>query len=103
MGTGPNASVQKYLNDKKVPQLFVLSGATRFSDGKQWPWTTGFTPTYMDEGREAARFILRTKPHAKIALLMQNDDSGKDTVAGFKEALGDQAKQMIVAELTYEA
>ncbi|MGE4238826.1 ABC transporter substrate-binding protein [Ramlibacter sp.] len=102
MGTGPNASVQKYLNDRKVPQVFVLSGATRFTDAKTAPWTMSFSPTYIDEGREAARYILRTKPNAKIALLYANDDSGKDTAIGFKEGLGADKVKMIVSEQTYE-
>jgi ABC-type branched-subunit amino acid transport system substrate-binding protein len=104
MGTGPNAAVQKYLNDHKVPQLFVLSGATRFADGKHWPWSMSFSPTYMVEGAEAARYILKSKPNAKIALLYNNDDSGRDTAAGFKQGLGPElAKKMIVSEQTYEA
>jgi len=102
MGTGPNAAVQKYLNNKKIPQLFALSGATRFADGERYPWTTGFSPTYMDEGREAARYILRNKPDAKIALLYQNDDSGRDTIAGFKDGLGAENLKMIVSDQTYE-
>ncbi len=103
MGTGPNASVQKYLNDRKVPQMFVLSGATRFTDAKTAPWSMSFSPTYMDEGREAARYIIRTNPNAKIALLYQNDDSGKDTAIGFKEGLGPDRVKQIVSEQTYEA
>ena len=101
IGTPPNASVQKYLNDKKVPQLLASTGATRFTDPKNFPWTIAFNPNYQSEGHIYARFILANYPNAKIAILYQNDDLGKDYVKGLKDALGDKAS-MIVAEKSYE-
>ncbi|MBN9001526.1 MAG: ABC transporter substrate-binding protein [Rhizobiales bacterium] len=102
VGTPPNAAVQKYLNQKKVPQLFAATGATRFSDPKNYPWTIGFNPNYQSEGRIYGKYILATYPNAKIGILFQNDDLGRDYVTGLKEALGDKAKTMIVAETSYE-
>ncbi|MBN8961448.1 MAG: ABC transporter substrate-binding protein [Rhizobiales bacterium] len=102
VGTPPNAAVQKYLNQKKVPQLFAATGATRFSDPKNFPWTMGFNPNYQSEGRIYGKYILATYPNAKIGILYQNDDLGRDYVTGLKEALGDKAKTMIVAETSYE-
>ena len=102
LGTAPQAAVQKYLNDKKFPQLFVSSGATRFSDHKGFPWTMAFNPNYQSEGHIYAQLILKSYPNAKIAILYQNDDFGKDYVVGLKDALGDKAKTMIVAEAPYE-
>ncbi|MCS3718468.1 branched-chain amino acid transport system substrate-binding protein [Bradyrhizobium elkanii] len=100
VGTAPNISVQKYLNIKRVPQLFVSSGATRWNDPKQFPWTVGFNPTYELEGRLYARYILKTKPDAKIAVITPNEDAGKDYLRGFKDGLGEHVGQ-IVAETTY--
>nr|WP_076865746.1 ABC transporter substrate-binding protein [Bradyrhizobium mercantei] len=100
VGTAPNISVQKYLNIKKVPQLFVSSGATRWNDPKQFPWTVGFNPTYELEGRLYAKYILKTKPDAKIAVITPNEDAGKDYLKGFKDGLGEHVGQ-IVAETTY--
>ncbi|WP_420831395.1 ABC transporter substrate-binding protein [Bradyrhizobium acaciae] len=100
VGTAPNISVQKYLNIKKVPQLFVSSGATRWNDPKQFPWTVGFNPTYELEGRLYAKYILKTKPNAKIAVITPNEDAGKDYLRGFKDGLGEHVGQ-IVAETTY--
>lgn len=100
VGTAPNISVQKYLNIKKVPQLFVSSGATRWNDPKQFPWTVGFNPTYELEGRLYAKYILKTKPDAKIAVITPNEDAGKDYLRGFKDGLGEHVGQ-IVAETTY--
>lgn len=103
LGTPNNAATQKYLNLKKVPQLFVGTAATRFgADPKEFPWTMGWAPSYVSEGRVYARFILATKPDGKIAVLSQNDDYGKDMVKGLKEGLGDKAKTMIVGEEAYE-
>ncbi|HWV97192.1 MAG TPA: ABC transporter substrate-binding protein [Xanthobacteraceae bacterium] len=102
VGTPPNAAVQKYLNQKKVPQLFAATGATRFSDPKNFPWTMGFNPNYQSEGRIYGKYILANYPNAKIGILFQNDDLGRDYVTGLKEALGDKAKTMIVAEASYE-
>jgi branched-chain amino acid transport system substrate-binding protein len=102
LGTGPNTAVQKYLNAKKVPQLFVATGASKWNDPKDFPWTMGWQPNYQTEGSIYARHILLTKPNAKIAVLMQNDDYGKDYLKGFKDGLGAKAATMIVAEATYE-
>jgi branched-chain amino acid transport system substrate-binding protein len=100
VGTGPNISVQKYLNIKHVPQLFVSSGATRWNDPKQFPWTVGFNPTYELEGQIYAQYILKTKPDAKIAVITPNEDAGKDYLRGFKAGLGEHADQL-VSETTY--
>jgi branched-chain amino acid transport system substrate-binding protein len=100
VGTSPNIAVQKYLNIKRVPQLFVSSGATRWNDPKQFPWTLGFNPTYELEGRLYAQFILKTKPNAKIAVITPNEDAGKDYLKGFKAGLGEHIDQL-VSETTY--
>jgi ABC-type branched-subunit amino acid transport system substrate-binding protein len=102
IGTPGNAAVQKYLNTKKVPQLFAATGASRFTDPKSFPWTMGFNPNYQSEGRIYGRFILANYPNAKIGILYQNDDLGRDYVTGLKAALGDKAASMIVAETSYE-
>jgi branched-chain amino acid transport system substrate-binding protein len=102
IGTPGNAAVQKYLNTKKVPQLFAATGASRFTDPKNFPWTMGFNPNYQSEGRIYGRFILTNYPDAKIGILYQNDDLGRDYVTGLKAALGDKAASMIVAETSYE-
>jgi branched-chain amino acid transport system substrate-binding protein len=102
LGTAHNAAVQKYLNDKKVPQLFVATGATRFSDPVNFPWTTSANPSYQTEARVYGRYILANYSNAKIGILYQNDDLGKDYVVGLKQALGDKAASMIVAEAAYE-
>ncbi len=102
IGTPPNAAVQKYLNQKKVPQLFAATGASRFSDPKNFPWTIGFNPNYQSEGRIYGKYILANYPNAKIGVLFQNDDLGRDYVTGLKEGLGDKAKTMIVGETSYE-
>ena len=101
LGTATNTAVQKYLNMKHVPQLFISSGATKWGDPKNFPWTMGFNPTYQLEGKTYASHILANAPKAKIAVLYQNDDYGKDMLKGLKDGLGAQAKQ-IVAEATYE-
>ena len=103
LGTPSNTAIQKYLNDKKVPQLFVATGATKWGEPKTFPWTMGWQPTYQAEGRIYAQHILETKPNAKIAVLYQNDDYGKDYLKGFEDGLGDKAKTMIVAKATYES
>jgi branched-chain amino acid transport system substrate-binding protein len=100
VGTAPNISVQKYLNVKRVPQLFVSSGATRWNDPKHFPWTVGFNPTYELEGKLYAKYILKTKPDAKIAVITPNEDAGKDYLKGFKDGLGEHVGQ-IVSETTY--
>ena len=102
LGTAQNIAVQRYLNAKKIPQLFVNTGATRFGDPKANPWTMGWQPTYQAEGRLYAKHILQTKPNAKIGVLMQNDDFGKDYMKGLLDGLGDKAKTMVTHHLTYE-
>jgi len=101
LGTAPNIAVQKYLNGKKVPQLFVATGATRWSDPANFPWTMGWQPSYQIEGAILGRYTVSAHPAAKIGILYQNDDSGKDYLKGFKVGLGAAAKQ-IVAEISYE-
>jgi branched-chain amino acid transport system substrate-binding protein len=103
LGTPTNNAIQKYLNDKKVPQLFVATGATKFGDPKSFPWTMGWQPTYQSEGRIYAKYILQNHPQGKIGILYQNDDSGRDYIKGLKDGLGaEAAKRMIVAELPYD-
>ena len=102
LGTAQNIAVQRYLNAKKIPQLFINTGATRFGDPKTNPWTMGWQPTYQAEGRLYAKHILQTKPNAKIGVLMQNDDFGKDYMKGLLDGLGDKAKTMIVSKISYE-
>ena len=102
IGTPSNAAVQKYLNAKKVPQLLAATGASKFTDPKNFPWTMGFNPNYRVEGRIYGSYILKNYPNAKIGVLFQNDDLGRDYVAGLKDVLGDKAKTMIVAEASYE-
>jgi branched-chain amino acid transport system substrate-binding protein len=100
VGTAPNISVQKYLNAKHVPQIFVSSGATRWNDPEHFPWTVGFNPTYELEGKLYAEYILKTRPNAKIAVIAPNEDAGKDYVRGFKAGLGEHIDQL-VSETTY--
>jgi len=102
LGTPSNAAVQKYLNTKKVPQLFAATGASRFSDPKNFPWTMGFNPNYFVEGRIYGQYIIKEYPNAKIGVLYQNDDLGKDYLNGLKAGLGDKAAKMVVAEASYE-
>jgi branched-chain amino acid transport system substrate-binding protein len=102
LGTPSNTAIQKYLNSKKVPQLFVATGATKWGDPKNFPWTMGWQPTYQSESRIYAKYLLQTKPDAKIAVIYQNDDYGKDYLKGLKDGLGPKAASMIVAEESYE-
>src|SRR6266852_5573141 len=102
LGTPSNAAVQKYLNGKKVPQLFAATGASKFTDPKNFPWTMGFNPNYFVEGRIYGQYILKEYPTAKVGVLYQNDDLGKDYLNGLKAGLGDKAASMIVAEASYE-
>src|SRR5215218_2697165 len=102
IGTPVNAAVQKYLNSKKVPQLFAATGASKFTDPKNFPWTMGFNPNYFVEGRIYGQYILKNYPDAKIGILYQNDDLGKDYQNGIKAGLGDKAANMVVAEASYE-
>ena len=101
LGTPSNTAIEKYLNGKKVPQLFVATGATKWNDPKSFPWTMGWQPSYQSEAHIYAKFLLREKPDAKIGVLYQNDDFGKDYLKGLKEALGAKTT-MIVAEESYE-
>jgi branched-chain amino acid transport system substrate-binding protein len=102
IGTPSNAAVQKYLNTKKVPQLFAATGASKFTDPKNFPWTLGFNPNYFVEGRIYGQYILKEYPNAKVGVLYQNDDLGKDYLNGIKAGLGDKAATMVVAEASYE-
>jgi branched-chain amino acid transport system substrate-binding protein len=102
LGTPPNSAIQKYMNTKKVPQLFVATGATKWNDPKDFPWTMGWQPSYQSESQIYAKYILKNHPNAKIAILYQNDDYGKDYVKGLKDGLGDKAASMIIAEESYE-
>ena len=102
IGTPSNAAVQKYLNTKKVPQLFAATGATKFTDPKNFPWTLGFNPNYFVEGRIYGQYILKQYPNAKVGILYQNDDLGRDYLNGIKAGLGEKAATMVVAEASYE-
>jgi branched-chain amino acid transport system substrate-binding protein len=102
LGTPTQTAVQKYQNAKKVPQLFLATGASKWNDPKDFPWTMGFQPSYRVEARIFAKYILKTKPGAKIAVFYANDDFGKDYVAGLKDVFGDKASSLIVAEESYE-
>ena len=103
LGTPTNNAIQKYMDLKKVPQLFVATGATKFGDPKNFPWTMGWQPTYQTEGRIYAKYILQNLPQGKIGVLYQNDDSGRDYLKGLKDGLGPEAaKRMIIAELPYD-
>ncbi|QPF84544.1 ABC transporter substrate-binding protein [Bradyrhizobium genosp. L] len=101
LGTATNAAIRKYMNEKQVPQLFVASGASKWNDPKDYPWTMGWQPSYQDEARVYAKYIMKQKPDAKVAVLYQNDDFGKDYLKGLKDAFGDKAS-MIIAEEAYE-
>ena len=101
VGTATNMAVVKYINQKKVPHLFVGSGATIFNDPEHYPWTLSWTPHYASEAEIYAKYILSAKPDAKIGILAQNDDLGRDYTMGFKRGLGDRAASMIVSSLTY--
>jgi len=101
LGTPPNSAIQKYMNSKKVPQLFVATGATKWNDPKDFPWTMGWQPNYQSETQIYAKYILKNYPNAKIGVLYQNDDYGKDYLKGLKDGLGSKAS-MIVREESYE-
>jgi branched-chain amino acid transport system substrate-binding protein len=102
LGTPPNTAIWSYLNENKVPQLFVASGAEKFNDPKNHPWTMGWLPSYRIESRIYARYILKNLPNAKIAVLYENDDFGKDYLLGLREGLGVAADKMIVVSKSYE-
>ncbi|MCP3461388.1 MULTISPECIES: ABC transporter substrate-binding protein [unclassified Bradyrhizobium] len=101
LGTSTNAAIRKYMNEKKVPQLFVASGASKWNDPKNYPWTMGWQPSYASEARIYAKYIIKEKPEARIAVLYQNDDFGKDYLRGLKDGLGPKAS-MIVLEDGYD-
>jgi branched-chain amino acid transport system substrate-binding protein len=101
LGTPSNSAIQKYMNSKKVPQLFVATGATKWNDAKDFPWTMGWQPSYQSEARIYAKFLMKEKPAGKIAILYQNDDFGKDYLKGLKDGLGAKAS-MVIAEESYE-
>jgi ABC-type branched-subunit amino acid transport system substrate-binding protein len=102
LGTPSNTAIQRYMNAKKVPQLFVQTGATKWNDPHNFPWTIGWQPNYQNEARIYAKYILRERPNARIAVLYQNDDYGKDYLKGLKDGLGDRAASMIVGEDAYD-
>src|SRR6266567_2300537 len=101
LGTPSNSAIQKYMNAKKVPQLFVSTGATKWNDPKNFPWTMGWQPSYQSEARIYAKYLMKEKPDAKIAIMFQNDDFGKDYLKGLKDGLGAKAS-MVIAEESYE-
>ncbi|MCK1655084.1 ABC transporter substrate-binding protein [Bradyrhizobium sp. 149] len=101
LGTSTNGAIRKYMNEKKVPQLFVASGASKWNDPKQYPWTMGWQPSYASEARIYAKYIMKEKPDGKIGVLYQNDDFGKDYLKGLKDGLGPKAS-MIVLEDGYD-
>jgi hypothetical protein len=102
LGTPPNSAIHKYMNGKKTPQLFVATGATKWGDPKNFPWTMGWQPNYQSESKVFAAHLLETKPNAKVAILYQNDDYGKDYLKGFEDGLGAKAASMIVSKISYE-
>ncbi|MGO9358851.1 MAG: ABC transporter substrate-binding protein [Xanthobacteraceae bacterium] len=102
LGTPTNSAIHKYMNSKKVPQLFVATGATKWNDPKEFPWTMGWQPNYQSETRIYAKYLLKEKPGARIAVLYQNDDYGKDYLKGLKDGLGAKAASMIIIEEPYE-
>ncbi len=102
LGTPPNSAIHKYMNSKKVPQLFVATGATKWNDPRDFPWTMGWQPSYQSETQIYAKYLLKEKPNAKIGVLYQNDDYGKDYLKGLKDGLGARAASMIIAEESFE-
>ena len=102
LGTPPNSAIHKYMNQQKVPHLFVATGATKWNDPQNFPWTMGFQPNYQTEGRVYAAHVLKNHPNAKIGILYQNDDYGKDYLKGFEDGLGEAHKKMIVLRQSYE-
>jgi len=103
VGTTPNTAVQPYLNDKQIPQLFVATGANKWADPVKYPWTMGWQPSYRSEARIYGRYLMKEKPGAKVCVLFQNDDFGKDYLAGLKDELKDQYDKMIIKTASYEA
>jgi branched-chain amino acid transport system substrate-binding protein len=102
LGTPSNTAIHKYMNTRKVPQLHVATGATKWNDPENFKWTMGWQPNYQDEAKSYVRYLLKEKPNAKIGVLYQNDDYGKDYLKGIKDGLGAKAKSMLVAEVSYE-
>jgi len=102
LGTPTNSAIHKYINQKKVPHLFIASGATKWGDPKNFPWSIGWQPNYQSEGQIYASYIMANHANGKIAVLYQNDDYGKDYLKGLKDGLGEKGKSMIVAEAPYE-
>jgi branched-chain amino acid transport system substrate-binding protein len=102
LGTANNTAIQKYMNTKKVPQLFVSTGAAKWNDPKNFPWTMGWQPNYQTEARIYATYILKNHPGKTIGIFYQNDDFGKDYLIGLREGLGDQAGKLVVVESSYE-
>jgi branched-chain amino acid transport system substrate-binding protein len=102
LGTPSNTAIQKYLNAKKIPQLFVATGATKWNDPKSFPWTMGWQPSYQSEAHIYAKWLMKEKPDAKVAILYQNDDFGKDYLKGTKDGFGPKASSMIIMEESYE-
>ncbi|MBR0989468.1 ABC transporter substrate-binding protein [Bradyrhizobium japonicum] len=98
LGTSTNSAIRKYMNEKKVPQLFVASGASKWNDPKQYPWTMGWQPSYASEARIYAKFVMKEKPDGKIGVLYQNDDFGKDYLKGLKDGLGPKASMIVLQE-----
>ncbi|MBC7636037.1 MAG: ABC transporter substrate-binding protein [Acetobacteraceae bacterium] len=102
LGTAPNSAIQKYLNQKKVPQLFLASGADKFADPQNFPWTIGWAPSYRTEGQIYAKYIMRERPNAKIGVIYQNDDLGKDYVLGLKDVFGKDYDKKVIKQVSYE-
>ncbi|HSR95490.1 MAG TPA: ABC transporter substrate-binding protein [Kofleriaceae bacterium] len=102
LGTAANTAVQKYLNDKKVPQLFVATGADKWADPEHFPWTMGFAPSYRAEAKALAHWLMKEKPNAKLCVLYQNDDFGKDYLVGIKAGFGDKHDAIVVKTMSYE-
>lgn len=102
LGTATNSAIQRYMNQRKVPMLFVSTGAAKFTDPKNFPWTMGYNPNYQSEARVYAQYIMRERPNGRIGILYQNDDFGRDYLKGLKEGLGTKASEMIVSEAAYE-
>jgi branched-chain amino acid transport system substrate-binding protein len=102
LGTPPNSAIHRYMNQQKVPHLFVATGATKWGDPKNFPWTMGWQPTYQAEGHIYAQYVMRNVPNAKVGILYQNDDYGKDYVKGIKDGFGANAAKIVVMEQTYE-
>lgn len=102
LGTAPNTAIQRYVNQKKVPHLFISTGADKWGDYQHFPWTMGFQPSYRTEAQIYTKYMLAQKPDAKMAILYQNDDFGKDYPAGVKDILGDRYSKVVVKEASYE-